>query len=128
MPAGHPPLAFDGYCPVTLADQATWTKGDPRWGAVHRGRTYLFPNPAAQQRFLAAPDLYSPVLSGFDPVRYLEAGEMVEGKREHGVFYRDRVYLFADEDSLQRFGSRPDFFIAATEQAAQRAAAAGPRP
>ncbi|NLF71760.1 MAG: DUF255 domain-containing protein [Candidatus Anammoximicrobium sp.] len=104
------PLTLDGFCAVTLAEQERWVKGDPRWGAVHRGRTYLFLSEQHQRRFLADPDRYSPVLSGYDPARYVDRGELVPGQRRHGMWYRGRIYLFADEESLERFSASPDIY------------------
>ena len=101
---------MDGFCPVTLLEQERWVKGDPRWGAVHRGCTYLFLSQQHQQRFLADPDRYSPVLSGFDPTRYVDRGELVPGQRAHGMWFRGRTYLFADEQSLDRFSQAPEFY------------------
>jgi thiol-disulfide isomerase/thioredoxin/YHS domain-containing protein len=103
-----PPVALDGYCPVQLARpadkrQAKWVKGDPRYGVVHRGRTYLFAGPAEQQEFLKDPDRYSPVMSGNDPVLLFDAGQQVVGSRRLGVFFGDRVYLFANEQTLAKF-------------------------
>jgi YHS domain-containing protein len=115
-PADHPPIALDGYCPVTVIEGNAWQKGDPRFGAVHRGRTYLFASFDSQQRFLANPDYYSPVFSGYDPVKYLETGELVSGKRNYGVFY-DTMYLFADEMSRSRFESDPQRYSGAIRQA-----------
>ena len=106
--AGGVPLTMDGFCPVTLAEQERWVKGDPRWGAVHRGRTYLFLSQQHQQRFLADPDRYSPVLSGYDPTRYVDRGELVPGQRRHGMWFRGKIYLFADEESLERFSAAPE--------------------
>ena len=97
------PLALDGFCPVTLAEDEDWRQGDPLWGAVHRGRTYLFTSQRHQQAFMAAPDRYSPMLSGYDPVRYIDRGELVPGVRKHGMWFGDKMYLFSDEASLQRF-------------------------
>ena len=102
------PIAMDGFCPVTLAEQERWAKGDPRWGVVHRGRTYLLLSQQHQQRFLGDPDRYSPVLSGYDPVRYVDRGELVPGQRRHGMWFRGKIYLFADEESLNRFSAGPD--------------------
>jgi protein disulfide-isomerase len=110
---------------VALATRTKWTKGDPRWGAVHRGRTYLFSSPAEQQQFLANPDILSPILSGYDPVRFAQTGQLVEGKRQHGVFYRDRICLFADEAALHQFSKQPDQYVGAALQAMQRAANSG---
>jgi hypothetical protein len=114
--AEHPPVALDGYCPVTVVEGNAWRKGDPRYGAVHRGRTYLFTGPEQQRQFLSRPDYYSPVFSGFDPVRYVETGQLVDGKRNFGVFY-DTMYLFADEAGRARFESDPQRYSGAIRQA-----------
>jgi thiol-disulfide isomerase/thioredoxin/YHS domain-containing protein len=104
LPPGCPPLGLDGNCPVTLVERKQWSPGDKAWGAVHRGRTYLFVGPQEKEKFLANPDRYSPVLSGNDPVLALDQQMAVPGRREFGVFGGDsRVYLFADEASLKRF-------------------------
>ena len=111
MPAGdegEPPLALDGFCPVTLAEREVWQRGDARWGAVHRGRTYLFVTQDQQQKFLADPDRFSPMLSGCDVVRYTERGEIVPGKRRHGMWYQGKMYLFSDEATLEQFSRSPD--------------------
>jgi protein disulfide-isomerase len=108
-PAANP-IGLDGFCPVTLQEQERWSKGDARWGAVHRGATYLFLSQEHQQRFLADPDRYSPVLSGWDPARYVDRGELVTGQRAHGMWFRGKIYLFADEQSLNRFYQAPEYY------------------
>jgi thiol-disulfide isomerase/thioredoxin/YHS domain-containing protein len=112
LPAGSPPLALEGFCPVTLTERRQWTVGDLRFGAVHRGRTYLFQTQADQQRFLANPDRFSPVMAGNDPVLALNANQSVAGRREHGVFYNDRVFLFSTEDTLNEFAKNPTRYSA----------------
>jgi YHS domain-containing protein/thiol-disulfide isomerase/thioredoxin len=106
----HPPLGLDGYCPVQLVEKASWRRGDTHWGAIHRGRTYLFSGPEEQRRFLAAPDRYAPVNSGEDIVLAVEQRRSVPGDRIHGVFYAGHVYLFADEASLLKFSRAPKEF------------------
>jgi YHS domain-containing protein len=115
-----PPTALDGFCPVTLTERHVWQPGDEKWGAIHRGRTYLFASEDAQQRFLADPDRFSPVFAGNDPVQRVEHNKIVPGKREHGAFYLDRVYLFASEDSYQRFYRDPDRYMVDTARQARR--------
>ncbi|HJN12676.1 MAG: thioredoxin family protein [Pirellulaceae bacterium] len=110
-------FAMDGFCPVTLVDQGKWQKGDTRWGAVHQGKTYLFASQQGQQQFLASPDRFAPILSGYDLVRYAEAGQLVEGRREHGVYFGNRIFLFADEVALDRFSKHTDFYMARVRQA-----------
>lgn len=119
-PQGNPPLALEGFCPVTLMEGSKWNKGDVRFGAIHRGRTYLFASPAEQQKFLANPDQYSPMLSGYDPVAYLEQGKMVDGRRQCGIVHDGKMYLFTDEASLQRFCEAPDRFTGGVRQAMQQ--------
>jgi YHS domain-containing protein len=122
-PAG-PKFALDGYCVVSLVEQLhlpvqqqQWRKGDPRWGAVHRGQTYLFATQMEQQKFLANPDYYTPVLSGYDPVQFVEQGQLIEGRREHGFTHDGRIYMFSSEQNLQKFWGSRDMFINRVQQA-----------
>jgi YHS domain-containing protein len=101
VPASQAPaVALEGYCPVSLLEQRKWLRSDPQFGAIHRGKTYLFATEDAQRKFLANPDGYSPALSGFDPVAFAQRGEMVEGKRSFGITFNRQIFLFADEASL----------------------------
>jgi YHS domain-containing protein len=118
LPPGCPPAALDGNCPVTLMERRQWATGNRAWGAIHRGRTYLFVGPDEKEKFLANPDFYSPVLAGNDPVLALDNQMLVPGRREFGFFGPDnRVYLFADEASLKRFEANPRRYAAEVLQA-----------
>ncbi len=122
-----PPVGMDGYCPVSVAPpgpklEGTWKKGDPRFGAVHRGRTYLFASAVEQAKFLADPDAYSPILSGADPVIFAEEGKLVEGKRKLGIAVpvgegRNEMYFFATLENLERFHKNPQPFTVRAHQA-----------
>lgn len=103
-----PPLCLDGYCPVTLAEKQQWVVGDRRWGAIHRGRTYLFAGPEEQRRFFTDPDRYAAANSGNDVVLSCEGNQSVSGMREHGVFFGNRVYLFSGEATLEKFAKNPN--------------------
>jgi thiol-disulfide isomerase/thioredoxin len=121
LPPGSPPLALDGYCPVTLTEKMIWKRGDVRFGAIHRGRTYLFSTATEQAKFLARPDGFSPIMSGNDPVAWLEQGKPVPGKREHGIMFNNKMILFASEASKEKFRgdqNRYDFEIKQAMQAA----------
>ena len=120
---GNPPLGLDGFCPVQLTEKGTWTPGNRRWGAIHRGRTYLFVGPDEQHRFLADPDRFAPVNSGEDIVVALEQGRSVVGNRAHGVFFGGKIYLFADEVSLDRFSKNPKYYAERALQAMRPAEA-----
>lgn len=120
IPPGNPPLGLEGYCPVSLTDKRRWVLGNRRWGVRHEGRTYLFAGPEEQRKFLANPDRYAPVLSGYDVVQLVDGTRLVEGRREHGAWFGGRVYLFADEDSFQKFSADPYRYINALPQAVAR--------
>jgi len=120
LPAGSPPLAFEGYCPATLKHARKWVQGDLKFGAIHRGRTYLFAGEAQRQQFLANPDAYSPVFSGIDPVKLLDENKTVEGQRKFGYEYRGAFYLFSSQESMTRFAGQPDQYAASVRQAMTR--------
>jgi protein disulfide-isomerase len=117
---GNPPIALEGYCAVTLVEKRVWQAGDKKWGAIHRGHTYLFASEEGQKAFLENPDHYTPVLSGNDPVLRLDQNQDVAGKREHGAFYDDRIYLFASEETFQQFNRDPSRYTVDTRQALRR--------
>ena len=52
-----------------------------------------------------------------DPVLAIEQGRDVPGQRAHGVFFENRIYLFADEASLDKFRQAPDRYAAEIVQA-----------
>jgi YHS domain-containing protein len=93
-----------------LVENSRWEPGKKAWGAVHRGRTYLFAGVEERGRFLANPDRYAPVSSGDDVVLLLEQGRSVSGCREHGVQFQEHVFLFVDEGTLEKFRSNPHYY------------------
>ncbi len=118
--SGSYPIAMDGFCPVTLANERKWKKGQLQFGAIHRRRTFLFASEAEQQKFLLAPDRYSPVLVGYDPVRFMQTGELVDGTATYSLTYRKQVYLFSDDASLKAFWQNPSQFTDGLRQAMTR--------
>ena len=97
-----------GYCCVSLIESPNGRQeGDTQWGAIHLDRTYLFVSEEYQRRFLADPDRYAPVLSAYDPVRFAKEGRLVDGSRNFAMSLHKRVYLFADEASMQEFHRNP---------------------
>lgn len=96
--------------------------GDQSWGCVHRGKTYLFSSKENRDLFRMAPDAYSPLLAGFDPVIYQETGELIEGKRKFGAFFGGNegpkiIVLFGNLDSRAKFESEPGRYIQSVRQA-----------
>ncbi len=121
--SNHPPFGLEGFCPVSLYEKGQWTRGDPQYGVIHRGRTYLFVGPQEKQRFFAEPDRFAPVVSGYDVVLALEQGKNVPGRREHGVYFNRHVFLFADEASLNRFSKNPNYYADQALEALRTSAA-----
>ena len=72
----------------------------------HRGLLYFFAGPEEQRRFFADPDRYAPAVSGSDIV-LATAGQVVPGRREFGVYYGGRVYLFSSEATRAKFEENP---------------------
>jgi YHS domain-containing protein/thiol-disulfide isomerase/thioredoxin len=114
------PIAMNGYCPVTLVTEKKWKKGLPQYGAVHRRRTFLFASEEEQKKFLADPDKYTPVFVGYDPVKFMQTGELVDGSAAYSLTYRKQVYLFADDASLKTFWQNPSQFTEGLRQAMMR--------
>ena len=48
--------------------------------------------------------------TGYDSVRYVDRGELVPGQRRHGMWFRGKIYLFTDEESLNRFSATPEIY------------------
>ena len=118
LPASQaPPVALEGYCPVTLLETMKWKRADPNFGAIHRGRTYLFASGEEQAKFLAEPDRYSPALSGCDPVQFAHSGNLVEGKRSYGLTYRNQIFLFSSKEAIDQFERSPQHYAETIRQA-----------
>lgn len=113
-----PPVAMDGFCPVTLRDNMKWQKGDKQFFAVHRGRTYYLATAAERAKFLANGDDFAPVLSGYDVVRFAQKKELIDGKRAYGLMTPDKqIYLFADKQSLEQFEKSSGAYATTARQA-----------
>ena len=113
-------MAFDGFCPVSLRSAHKWVEGNPKYGAIHRGRTFLFVSDEQRQQFFANPDAYCPVFSGMDPVLLLEKNQVVEGSRRYGFEYRGAFYLFSSQETMEQFKSQPEHFAGGVRQAMNR--------
>lgn len=120
LPTNSPPLGFDGYCTVSMKRDFKWEKGDPAWGAIHRGRTYLFIGQAERDEFMKDPDGYSPVLSGLDPVAAVEQNRSTPGKRKFALQYPSgtgQFYLFSSQENRDKFEANPTGYAEGVRQA-----------
>lgn len=126
IPQGSPPLALDGYCPVTVTEKMVWKRGDARFGVIHRGRTYLFADATEQTKFLADPDRFAPIISGNDPVAALEQGVAVPGRRELGMMCENRMILFSTKANYDKFSADSKRYTAQIQQALLSGDGSGP--
>jgi len=118
-----PPPLLDGFCPVTLHEAllsgntaGAWVEGLPQFAAKHRSCIYWFKDEAQLQKFMAAPDKYAAVLSGYDLVCFLREGILITGKREHGFIRDGKLFLFSSESNKKLFAERHQEFVAELQQ------------
>ena len=52
----------------------------------------------------------------------VDEGRTLAGTREHGLFFRGRIYLFRDEDSLEKFTKNAGYYIDHLRQSMQASA------
>ena len=97
--------ALSGYCPVSLFANRQWIEGQPQHAVRHRGRIYLLSSPEAVKKFLEAPDTFSPVLSGYDPLIFLSQGVLVEGSVYDGLQdpNYNQILLFSTPENKKFF-------------------------
>lgn len=120
LPPGSPELGFYGYCPVTMKHDFRWERGNAQWGAIHRGRTYLFSSETRRSEFLKDPDAYAPALSGLDPVLAIDRNQGAPGLRRYAVEYNGQFYLFSSEETLKEFWSKAESYSTEVRHAMNR--------
>lgn len=95
-----------GFCPVDLRDNRGLTDAVPEFNAEFEGVTYNFSSLEAQQKFVKSPAKYAPAAGGNDIVK-TEGDVTVGGSLDHAVWYKDRLYLFSSQVSMQTFVIEP---------------------
>jgi YHS domain-containing protein len=91
-----------GFCPVDLRDNRGLTDALPEFKSEFEGATYNFSSMEAKAKFEKSPAKYAPTAGGHDVVKTTTDLE-VAGSLDHAVWYKDRLYLFGSQDSLQTF-------------------------
>jgi YHS domain-containing protein len=108
----QPPLAFEGYCPVSLLENWKWRPGNPDYSVIHRGQRFQFVSQQHKLEFIQYPDRYVPVLGGIDPVLLIESSVSNPGSRCYGIQYLNRIVLFSASETLRRFTNNPAHYMA----------------
>ena len=121
-----PIVALDGYCAVSLSQQAKWIKGNAEITSEYDGGVFRFASVEAQNAFLANPELYAPVLRGIDVVELLTSRREVAGSRKFGGWYHGRVFLFTSAENYEKFQNNPDLYAFQITQSTNTLATAYP--
>ena len=105
-----PIVALDGYCAVSLSQQAKWIKGNTEITTEYDGTVFRFASVEAQNAFFVNPELYAPALRGIDVVELLTSRREVTGSRKFGGWYHGRVFLFTNAENYEKFQNNPDLY------------------
>ncbi|AMV39448.1 thioredoxin family protein [Planctomyces sp. SH-PL62] len=100
--------ANNGRCPVEQLDQGKEAPGDPRFGALYKGRLYLCASKQDRLRFVGDPDRYATVgveEQGNCPHCLAEAGVLVPGDPRYSLTMAGRSYWFPDDQHRNAFMS-----------------------
>ena len=104
-------VGLEGYCPVTLKSNRTWTKGESEFAKVHKGFTYNFTSAANLKKFTESPSRYTPRLLGCDPVIMWESDRAVAGDTRYGAFFDGELYLFTSQENRKLFKVDPARYV-----------------
>lgn len=98
-----------GFCPVALKDERDLKNALPEFHSTFKGRTYYFSTSDAKAAFDEHPQQYAPISGGQDVV-LLKEKVTKEGSLDHAVWYKDRLYLFTSQKTLEQFVAAPKEF------------------
>src|SRR5262249_5275420 len=96
-----------------LIEKGIWQKADPKFGAIHRGQTYLFLSATEQQEFLASPDRYvlpPASLDGYCPVTLRDSMKWQKGDRQYWTTWQGRTFFFAGAAERDSFLRNPSAY------------------
>lgn len=96
-----------GFCPVSLRDERKLADSQTEFSSSFQSKTYHFASAELKARFDQDPEKYVPVAHGYDVIHLSAGNKMVAGSLDFAVWYKDRLYLFSNNDSMQTFVSNP---------------------
>ncbi len=99
-----------GFCPVALRDDRDLQNALPEHASRFKGRTYYFSSADAKAAFDEQPEQYAPMARGNDVV-LLKTMLTREGSLDFAVWYKDRMYLFTSQKTLEQFIATPSEFV-----------------
>ena len=104
-------LAINGVDPVAYFTDAAPLFGNGDYELSYAGVIWRFRNEGDQAAFAARPDVYMPRYGGYDPIA-IARGVAVPGNPLVWAIVGERVYLFHNERSRDRFLAKSDDAIA----------------
>jgi YHS domain-containing protein len=98
-----------GFCPVALRDERDLRNALPEHHSTFKGRTYYFSTADCKVAFDENPQQYAPNMGGQDVV-LLKEKVTKDGSLDHAVWFKDRLYLFTSQKTLEQFVATPKEF------------------
>jgi YHS domain-containing protein len=113
----EPELCMSGYCPVALGEQRAWVQGDEEYFATHEGTKYFFSSKNARDKFIASPETFAALASGYDIVLLVDEAKREMGRRQHGLYVdaEGGIALFTSEATLQKFFQDSERYLEALD-------------
>lgn len=119
------PTLMDGFCPVAMVEQNAWVPGNAQLSLLYGNGRYYFENEESKEKFARNPAFYALVSDGMDVVLLTDQNQKAPGTRRLGIRYANLNFVFATEESQQKFRQNPDFYLKyAQEQTANESKSA----
>lgn len=96
-----------GFCPVALRDRRELLEAKPEFSVTFKAKTYQFSSEEAKASFEESPATYLPAKDGRDVILLAAGEESVEGSLDHAAWYKGRLYLFSNAETLETFTQSP---------------------
>ena len=101
-----------GFCPVALCEQRELVDASDEFRTVYLGRLYKFASADALNAFRSNPRQYAPAARGRDVVMLAEGQGVEDGRLDFAVWFRGRLYLFANAGTMKSFSKDPKKYVA----------------
>jgi hypothetical protein len=100
-------LAIHGFDPVAYFTDDTALLGRKELELSYAGAVWRFRNAGNRAAFMQRPDVYMPQFGGYDPI-LLARQVATPGHPQFWLIVEDRLYLFYDDASRERFAADPE--------------------
>ena len=98
-------------CLVALRVEKRLVPVNKSFAANYGEKTYYFSSAKALTEFQSNPDAYVPVANGHDVVAQVGHQQTAAGSVEHALWFRNRLYLFANAANATQFVNNPTQFV-----------------